>query len=290
MSKHEFQYCSWCFQKTRHELVEQNYLRRNVYQCAACQNYTVQCRACDAMARGKPKASSAKGLVAKQKEAWDNELCAEHDGLVPDFRLLNSKLDDLSTYRKIFKRRRLNLYKAGKIAGGAVGGAVIAGTGAWIAAPQIAAALGTTGILGSASTGTAISTLSGAALESASLAALGGGAASVGGLGMAGGVAFLGATGAALGAGKGAVVSNAYLGDVKDFDVKRVRSGRSPSIIFVNGFLSQKVEDFSEWSAGVADYYGDRTQYGVPWESKSKYSLGALAVEGGSTRWCGRPQ
>ncbi len=64
---------------------------------------------------------------------------------------------------------------------GVMGGATLA-LGAW----------GLAGTLGTASTGTAIGTLSGAAATNATLAWLGGGAASAGGLGMAGGVAVLG--------------------------------------------------------------------------------------------------
>lgn len=58
-------------------------------------------------------------------------------------------------------------------------------------------AYGSVGIFASASTGTAISTLSGVAAKNATLAWLGGGALSAGGLGMAGGVATL--TGVMLG-------------------------------------------------------------------------------------------
>lgn len=53
-------------------------------------------------------------------------------------------------------------------------------------------AYGSVGILASASTGTAIASLSGAAATNATLAWLGGGALSVGGLGIAGGTAVLG--------------------------------------------------------------------------------------------------
>ena len=63
---------------------------------------------------------------------------------------------------------------------------VVGGVGLVFAAP-IAAAVGATGVLGAASTGTAITTLSGVAAENASLAALGGGALSAGGAGIAGG-------------------------------------------------------------------------------------------------------
>ncbi|MBS1208787.1 MAG: hypothetical protein H6R19_1185 [Proteobacteria bacterium] len=64
---------------------------------------------------------------------------------------------------------------------GALGGATLA-LGAW----------GLAGTIGTASTGTAIGTLSGVAATNATLAWLGGGAASAGGLGVAGGTAVLG--------------------------------------------------------------------------------------------------
>jgi hypothetical protein len=64
---------------------------------------------------------------------------------------------------------------------GALGGASLA-LGAW----------GLAGAIGSASTGTAIGTLSGVAATNATLAWLGGGAASAGGMGVAGGMAVLG--------------------------------------------------------------------------------------------------
>ncbi|MFC1834884.1 hypothetical protein ACFL2Q_09140 [Thermodesulfobacteriota bacterium] len=60
----EIAWCSWCFKRTAHELVEQNYVRRNVYQCGNCLNRTLFCRFCkDAMARG--------------HETWDDEKCAK---------------------------------------------------------------------------------------------------------------------------------------------------------------------------------------------------------------------
>lgn len=75
----------------------------------------------------------------------------------------------------------------------ATGGIVVASAG------TIAAAAGSAGLLGTASTGTAISTLSGAALESAALAKIGGGALAVGGSGMAGGTTVIGTVGTAAG-------------------------------------------------------------------------------------------
>ena len=69
-----------------------------------------------------------------------------------------------------------------------------------VAAPTIAATAGGAGLLGAASTGTAISSLSGAAATSASLAAFGGGAVAAGGAGVAGGTAVITAAGATTGA------------------------------------------------------------------------------------------
>lgn len=79
-------------------------------------------------------------------------------------------------------------------------GTVAAVATAGAAAPAIAAAVGKAGLLGAASTtGTAISSLNGAALTSASLAKMGAGAKAVGGFGMAGGEAVISTTGGILG-------------------------------------------------------------------------------------------
>lgn len=74
---------------------------------------------------------------------------------------------------------------------GSVAGAGVAGAAAGFAV------YGGVMALGAASTGTAISALSGVAATNATLAAIGGGALSAGGLGMAGGTAILGAAVAA---------------------------------------------------------------------------------------------
>lgn len=85
---------------------------------------------------------------------------------------------------------------------------VCTGVGVAAAGP-IACWLGGAGILGTASTGTAISTLSGVALSNASLAALGGGAVAAGGVGVAGGTAVVaGAVGLTGGAISGSVAAN----------------------------------------------------------------------------------
>ena len=93
-----------------------------------------------------------------------------------------------------------------KIALGSI--AVVAvGTTGFFAAPIIATCLGSLGLLGTtATTGTIISSLSGAALTNASLAALGGGALTAGGFGIAGGtIVVTGASATVGGAATGAI-------------------------------------------------------------------------------------
>ena len=83
------------------------------------------------------------------------------------------------------------------------------GMAAWSNAGTIATVLGGTGVLGNtATTGVAISSLSGAAATNASLAALGGGALSVGGGGMALGTAVVAGTGAAVNGAIGGTIAH----------------------------------------------------------------------------------
>ena len=72
-------------------------------------------------------------------------------------------------------------------------GVVVVGTVGFIFAAPIAVGIGSSGLLGAASTGTAISGLTGASATSASLAAMGGGAigSSAVATGMAGGTAVI---------------------------------------------------------------------------------------------------
>lgn len=85
---------------------------------------------------------------------------------------------------------------------------VATGGAALTIAGPIAATIGGAGLLGTtATTGLSIGTLSGVALTNASLAAIGGGALTVGGGGIAAGTTIIGAVGAAT----GAVVSSKIL-------------------------------------------------------------------------------
>ena len=102
---------------------------------------------------------------------------------------------------------------ATKILIGVGAAAACAATG-FVAAPAIAALLGGAGVLGAASTGTAIAGLSGVALTNASLAAVGGGALAAGGAGVVGGTAVI-AGGCAVVGGTAAVGTAEALCDSK---------------------------------------------------------------------------
>lgn len=92
-----------------------------------------------------------------------------------------NELDKFKLDKQSFKELRQASEYASSVAGGILGGALIA-FGAYSAAGAFAAA----------STGTAISALSGAAATNATLAFFGGGSLAAGGLGVAGGTAVLG--------------------------------------------------------------------------------------------------
>lgn len=241
-------YCSCCFKKTIHRLIEQNFLRRNVYECTECKERTLQCRVCQNMARG---------------GNWDDEFCAEHDGTIGSFHRLNMQLDDITDYSMLFKRDSINIKKASMIAALSVGSAVVLCPLAFAAAPAVGGAIGST-----------LLSLSGAAAKTAGLAAVGGGSLAAGGLGMAGGTAIIAATGAALGGTLGGVVANSYFRDVDGFSIELVKPGVGPKVVFIDGFLTEKNPDPVDWKDSLSRIYPDNPWYYLRWESKRLHDIG----------------
>lgn len=209
--------------------------------------------------------------MAKGGDLWDDECCAEHDGEIASFENLGMKLADIEDFEQLFDRDAVNMVKAGKYAAAIVGGATVFGPAALLAAPSLAASLGATGLLGAAGTGTAISTLSGAALTNASLAAVGGGT-------MAAGAIVVTAAGASLGGYYGGVVSNKYFGEVDHFDIRKLKSGTKHGVIFVNGFLSQANHDTSDWTTHLEEHFKRHSWYHVDWEAENLRKLGRMII------------
>ena len=216
----------------------------------------------------KPLLDGKSGLRL-QSIAWDDELCAEHDGSIASFEKLALKPDGISDYNLIFERRKINVLRIARIGLSVIAGAMIFAPLAFLAAPGFAAAIGATGLLGEAGTGTAIVTLSGGALTNASLAAIGGS--------MAAGVVIITAVGAALGGYKGAIVSNAYFGQIKDFRICKFENSpdsQKQAVVVINGWGDLEV---SEWERSLQEHFGDRTWYYVEWETTMLRKLGSMA-------------
>ena len=132
-----------------------------------------------------------------------------------DFADLIEKIENRPEFGEIipetFSLPRFTLQDIKQVAIGAVaiasgiGGAATGTFGGFAAAGGAYAAVMA---LGTASTGTAIASLSGAAATNATLAALGGGALTAGGLGVAGGTAVLGAATLGIGLMVGGIIFN----------------------------------------------------------------------------------
>lgn len=266
-------WCSWCGTYGDHVLSVKRLVGRSTYVCQNCNLNTLPCRFCDNMAKAvsKPEVSEVsenkKGRITRfLKENWDDELCAEHDGSIPNFERAHDKIRELGEFRRLMEPKKRNLYKHAKNASMVVGGVAAVGTGAAVVAPGIAAALGSAGLLGAASTGTAISSLSGAALTSASLSAIG-----------PAGLSIITATGAGLGGRAGFGIANSYLKDIPDYDFFYRRAPAKDSghrIVVINGFMTENDKDGHDWCEGLEDYSENSGLWYLSWESKTLLKLG----------------
>lgn len=92
----ESKYCSWCHRPSTHRLHKKNKFSRNLYTCVQCGKPTLVCVApkCDHMARGGTR--------------WDDNLCAEHDGSVPNLKAWRKNLLDLEEFREVCHRESTN--------------------------------------------------------------------------------------------------------------------------------------------------------------------------------------
>lgn len=262
-------YCSWCFEKHKVTLKEKNNLSRNIYLCNGCGKEIVKCRVCDNKAKYSNKAEQVDNTEDKNDNdtvgMWSNNFCAVHEGQIAKFESLNWSLNSIGEYRDIVERTEKNYKKLGTTIGFTIGGAAVIAPLAFIAAPAIGGAIGTS--MG----------LSGAVATNSGLAALGGGALAAGGAGMAGGVAVVTAAGSALGGRYGAVISNSYFGDIDGFDIVRIKPGIEPTVICIDGFLNEGKNDAPQkWIEGVEEKYKNNTIYYVKWESKRLENLANL--------------
>ena len=268
-------WCSWCGEFSQHTLRETRKIARPTYRCEQCSLPTIPCRFCDNMARAaglnkKAVVNADTGVLnGFFTNKWNHELCAEHDGSISDFSRAHEKIDELSDFRPLMQPRQPNLFGLAKKTGMVAGGAAVVGAGAWLAAPGIASAIGASGALGAAKTGTAIATLKGSALTSASLAKLG-----------TGGLALIAAAGAGLGGKTGFGLANAYLKDIPDYDficLREAAEGNSHRVIVVNGFLTEKDKKAEDWLSALEGRFEGSGIWYLNWEAKTLLKLGMLA-------------
>jgi hypothetical protein len=278
-------WCSWCGNHTNHSLIVVRKIGRDSYQCSGCSFPTSICRYCDNMAKSAsfgPETNTEKSGDEGNKVSdffannWTNEFCSEHDGSIPDFSRAHEKLACLSEFDDLMTPKQKNLYGLAKRSAAIAGGVAAVGTGAVLAAPGIAAAMGTAGALGAAGTGTAISSLSGAALTSAAVAKIG-----------VGGLAIITATGAGLGGKAGFGIANAYFKDIPDFKFIPLRENDSKesshTVVVINGFLTEDDTDAEDWSEALNGYYDQKPVWLANWEAKTLLKLGSFITSAGSS-------
>ncbi len=247
-------YCSWCFEKHGCTLQEKNNLSRNIYSCNGCGKEIVKCRACNNKAKFAGEENADKDDIG----IWSGNFCSVHEGTIAKFETLNWKLSTISEYRDIVEREERNYKKIGTTAAFTIGGAAVIAPLALAAAPAVGGAIGAS-LLG----------YSGAAATNAGLATLGGGALAAGGAGMAGGVAVVTAAGTALGGRYGAVISNSYYGDIDGFEIIKIKPGKGPSIICIDGFLTEKSKEAPDkWLCDLSKVYPENEIFYVKWEAK----------------------
>lgn len=187
------------------------------------------------------------------------------------------KLNNITDFKLITKRDSLNLFQIGKYAGGTVAatGVVVASVITMGGAPAVASTLGSMGLLGTASTGTLISSLSGAALTNASLAAIGGS--------MAAGTVTITACSSALGGILGGVITNKYISEDPSFNITQSKKvNRKKNVIFINGFLQEKDIDFHDWLNQQKKIDDNVNVFGVNWSSKTNIDIANMISTPGS--------
>jgi hypothetical protein len=165
------------------------------------------------------------------------------------------------------EREGYNIKRAGTLALSVGGGLAVAGPLAWAAAPAVGGAIGT-GYFG----------LQGAAAVSKGLATLGLGALNGGGFGMAGGTAIVTAVGAALGGQTSGALAQAYLQDL-DFHIEKVTGGTGPTVIAINGFLTEGADiQMKPWLNVLKQRFPDNPWYLLHWESQNLKKIGSMAT------------
>ncbi len=250
------EWCSACLALTTHLQVDRGTLIPSAYICQGenCGAATTECAAprCEHMG------------IRSARNVGMLRFCAEHRHAIPSFKTLDERLQSLDEYEAWLDFDSRNAKMVTTVALGTVGGALVLGPLAYVAAPAIGGIVGSTG------------GLAGAAATSHGLALLGGGSLAAGGAGMAGGTAVIAAVGTALGGPLGASVVSAYTGSDRSFKVERLASGTGPTVVVASGFLTEAESGWGGWERIVDERYPDATVFRVQWGAKELRALASM--------------
>lgn len=249
-------YCSWCFTKTRHKLIEEHTLKSNIYQCSQCEGLTQECKAlqCKHMAQGSKPTEQAAPYWQKVKDSLPDLFCAEHNGSIPNFKTLKEKLKDIDDYERIYSQKSSNWSSYVKVGAAAIGGLAISVPLSYKMAPSLASLVKPVG-----------KTASGVALEGFAqlLRAKGAPLAML----TSPGTFTLVAIGSSLGSANSAIVAYSYLKDLDKFSLRKIKDGKEPGIVVINGFLTEDDHDPKDWQKGLKTNYRKHALYHLVWDS-----------------------
>ena len=193
--------------------------------------------------------------------------CAEHQHEIAGFDKMTERLARLTDVEEWLEFESRNANRITKVAGGTIAAAAVVAPMAFLAAPVVGAALGSSFVGGG---------LTGAAATSHGLAMLGGGAVASGGLGMAGGTMVVTATGTALGGILGAGTAAAYVGSDPSFRIELLRDGVGAPVLLASGFLTAKDNGWGPWQPMIDARFPDAPVYRVHWGAKELKDIAAL--------------
>lgn len=251
-------WCSNCVTDGTHHQVEDTGSfgpGRSVYLCDHCGVPTVHCTApgCTNLA---VKTTGLKALVP---------YCAEHRHDIPSFERAGDTIEDLDQWESLLNYDKANLARVTSRASLGVAAVGLFAGGAWLAAPAIGGAVGTS-ILG----------YTGAAATNAGLAALGGGAVAAGGLGMAGGTYVVAAAGGVLGGVYGDRILGSYASDDSSFKIEKLREGSGIPVVIARGFMNETNGDWHNAVRATEELYPDSPVYLLHWGSKELKDLAGV--------------
>jgi hypothetical protein len=206
--------------------------------------------------------------MGRVEDASAHHFCATHGGVIVSFAARSAKVKDPTEMVPLLKREDANYVDILRTAAVTASAAVAAVPLALAAAPGVGGAMGAY-LLG----------LKGAAATSAGLASLGLGSLASGGFGMFGGTAVVTTAGVAIGAKLGGGVATRYYSEVDGFAIEKIREGRDPALMCIDGFLTRDTDKASDWLNGLGSSYEGHAVYHVRWESKALHDLYSSALQ-----------